>query len=221
MSTPFIPNRDADFNPWLENFATLISANPSAYGLSAGDAAEVAGAYAKWQAAYAVATAPTTRTGPSIAEKDACRAATVVIVRRLAGLVRANAAVPESLKLGLGVRTRGPGQSRTPVPTECPSLSVIGLSLASHQLAAGDNVFGPQRAKPRGAAALLVVRTIADTPANDPNEATFLTLATRNRFTSRFQTADGGKIATYFARWANSKGQLGPWSGPVWMQVAA
>lgn len=221
MPTPFIPNRDADFDLWLHNFAGLISADPSAYGLSAGDGAEVAGAYATWNTAYTVASAPGTRTGPSIVAKDVARAAAVVIVRRLAGLVRANAAVPESLKLALGVRTRGPGQSRTPVPTECPSLSVIGLSPAAHDLIAGDHGSGPQRAKPRGAAALLVVRTIADTPAKDPNDAAFLTLATRNRFTSRFDVGDGGKIATYFARWANSKGQLGPWSGPVWMQVAA
>ncbi len=30
-----------------------------------------------------------------------------------------------------------------------------------------------------------------------------------------------GKFATYFARWTNFKGELGPWSAPVTMQIAA
>ena len=32
---------------------------------------------------------------------------------------------------------------------------------------------------------------------------------------------DNKKIATYWGRWANSKGQVGPWSLPVSMTIAA
>lgn len=39
---PYMPTKEADFASWLANFSTLISANPSAYGLMTTDAATIA-----------------------------------------------------------------------------------------------------------------------------------------------------------------------------------
>ena len=39
---PYIPAQEGQFNTWLNNFSTLISANPPAYGLMTSDAANIA-----------------------------------------------------------------------------------------------------------------------------------------------------------------------------------
>lgn len=221
MSKPFIPNRDADFDAWLANFAGKIAGSPAAYGLSAGDAAEITAAQSLWVAAYALAGAPATRTAVTIADKDSKRAAAVLVVRRLAALVRADSAVADSLKLGLGLRLRKHSLTRGAAPSEAPVLSIVGLDLAAHELCAWTGEEIGSRAKPHGVATLLVVRAVGDAPAKDPAHAAFLTLATRTRFQSRFNQTESGQVATYFARWANAKGELSPWSAPVSMRIAA
>jgi hypothetical protein len=221
MRRPFIPNRDSDFDRWLANFAAKIVADPASYGLSPGDAAEIDAARAAWHAAFLVARAPATRTLPSIADKDGKRAAAVVVARRLSARVRADDSVSDDLKIRLGLKLRAAGLTRSAAPAAFPTLAIIGLKLGSHELIAGSDNEGPSRAKPDGAATLLVVRAIGDAPASDPKGAAFLTLATRTRFRSEFTVHEGGKFATYFARWANARGELGPWSAPVSMRIAA
>ena len=41
----------------------------------------------------------------------------------------------------------------------------------------------------------------------------------REKVTSK--AADRGKFATYFARWTNARGEMGPWSNPVSACIAA
>jgi hypothetical protein len=221
MRRPFIPNRDGDFDQWLANFAAKISADPAAYGLSPADAAQMDAARALWHSAYLGAVAPVTRTLPAIAEKDSRRAAAVVIARRLAARVRSDDTVPNTLKLGLGLKVRAAGLTRAPAPAALPVLSVDRISPTTHDLVVRSAQENFARAKPKDAATLLVVRVVADAPAKNPHDGAFLTLATRMRFRSEFEHQEGGKIATYFARWANPRGELGPWSSPVSARVAA
>jgi hypothetical protein len=221
MAKPFIPNRDSDLDPWLQNFAGKIAANPAAYGLKPADGTQIAAVQAAWHAAYQTAVAPSTRTALTIKDKDNQRAAAVAVARRLAGEVRSSASVSLELKLSLGLRVRKDQLTRTPPPTAHPILHITGVDFMSHQVRATNPDSPDSPARPAGAASLLVVRTIADAPAKDPLQATFLTIATRTIFTSQFTHEDGGRYATYFARWANGKGELGPWSGPVSMRIAA
>jgi hypothetical protein len=62
---------------------------------------------------------------------------------------------------------------------------------------------------------------VGTAPTIDPNTATFYGAVTRNPVPVAFNPADNGKQATYFARWADRKGQVGPWSLPVTMAIAA
>ena len=52
-------------------------------------------------------------------------------------------------------------------------------------------------------------------------EARSIGLYTKNPIGVAFDEADNTKIATYWGRWANSKGQYGPWSSAVSMTIAA
>jgi hypothetical protein len=62
---------------------------------------------------------------------------------------------------------------------------------------------------------------VADKPSTDASRATFGAAVTKNPFTIDFTAQDGGKYATYFARWVSRRGETGPWSAPKSMRVAA
>ena len=76
-------------------------------------------------------------------------------------------------------------------------------------------------AKPFGATELQLFRTIGTAPATDPEQAQFYGKFTKNPVGVAFQPADNGKQATYFARWASRRGEVGPWSAPVSLAIAA
>ena len=44
---------------------------------------------------------------------------------------------------------------------------------------------------------------------------------TRNPIAVAFQAADNGKTATYWGRWAGSRGDTSPFSNPVHLGIAA
>jgi hypothetical protein len=64
--------------------------------------------------------------------------------------------------------------------------------------------------------------TIApQTAVNCPNQAQFDAFVTRDRIHLEPSRGHGGQRATYFARWASTKGELGPWSTPISPSIAA
>jgi hypothetical protein len=66
-----------------------------------------------------------------------------------------------------------------------------------------------------------VFRAVSTGPVADPEQARFLGFVTKAEFESDFSPADNGKTATYFARWTNAKGEMGPWSPPASLPIAA
>ena len=55
----------------------------------------------------------------------------------------------------------------------------------------------------------------------DPEQAQFYGAFKKNPVAVGFDPADDGKVATYFARRASRRGDVGPWSLPVSMRIAA
>lgn len=62
----------------------------------------------------------------------------------------------------------------------------------------------------------------ADQPApTDPAALSFLTMTTRPMVRIEFRAADGGEAAVYRLRWANTRGEKGPWSEMAMATIAA
>jgi hypothetical protein len=79
--TPYIFRKEADFNLLLLNFSSLITANPSAYGLTAADASTIAGEAATWSAAYAPTTSKATKTAAAVSVKNSVRVTVTAQIR--------------------------------------------------------------------------------------------------------------------------------------------
>ena len=221
MSSDFIPSRDAELEAWLLNFKTLIAATPTNYGLVTADATAITASYTAWHTAYVAATTPTTRNHITIAAKDAQKILTVDVVRTYSNTIRANTAVSDSLKLGLGLNVHDTIPTPVPPPSTYPILAINGAGPLIQELRAADQMTPTRRAKPHGTAGLLIFRAIGTAAETDATNAPFLGFVTKADILSSFSSADDGKVATYFARWTNGKGELGPWSAPVSMRIAA
>lgn len=114
-----MPQKDAELGTWATNFSALITANPTDFGLIAGDAVIIAAAVDPYVAALAVSTAPGTRTPVAIAAKDSAREAMRSVVMPYATRISQNAAVPEEDKTDVGVTNRSDIRTRN---------SVVGVS---------------------------------------------------------------------------------------------
>lgn len=219
MANPYIPPKDADFDAWLVNFSTLLTANPTNYGLVAGDATAVAAVTSAWTTAYPIATNPATRTSATIATKDAARASAEATVRPYAIRIRNNASVSDALKIGIGVTIPNTPPTPIPAPVVAPVvslLSAISLEQTLEYKASGST----GKAKPFGAIGVEVWRSVGTVPAVDPLQTSYVGTVTKSPFRQSFLAGDQGKIVTYFARFVTRSGpggaaQVGPWSDPL------
>ncbi len=219
MAAPYIPPPDGLFADWLLNFSSLITSNPTSYGLTAGDATAIAATNTSFQAAYSVAVDPGTRTAATVAAKDASRATAEATCRPYAINVRNNNAVSDALKVGLGVTVPNLIPSPIPAPTTAPLLGLINAT-PLEMLLSYKEVGSLGKGKPFGAIGVEIWRSIGLVAATDPAQCQFAGTVTKSPFRPGFIDADRGKIATFFARFSTRSGpagvaQVGPWSASL------
>jgi hypothetical protein len=216
MANPYLPASDANFNDWLLNFNTKLTASPTTYGLIAGDATAVAGVTTTWSAAYLAATSPATRTPVTIAAKDAARSAAEAMVRPYASRISVNPAVTSPNKIAIGVTVRSTTPTPIPQPTTAPTLDLKGAISGVQTL----NFKAPGavgKAKPYGVVGVQLFASVGTVFATDPDQAVYIGVATKSPSVQTFAPADIGKKVTWFARWVTRSGpggiaQTGPWS---------
>lgn len=217
MNPPYIPAPNAQFNDWIANFASLITASPTTYGLVSGDATTINAVATPWAAAYTAATDPTTRTSVTVAAMQAARAAAESVVRPYAVQISQNSGVTNDDKVAVGVTVRITTPTPIPPPTTVPALSLIAGTHLAHQLRYYDTSTPTTKAKPFGAIGIEVWRSIGTVPATDPAQCDYYGTWTKSPNVSTFGAGDVGKVCTYFVRWVTRGGaggvaQTGPWS---------
>lgn len=222
MGVDYIPTRDADKVVWMKNFAAQVGARWAAYGLSPADAENIAVVVGRFVEAYRLAVDPGTRTKPVVAAKDEARNAAEQLCRTYAMLIKPNRGVSTDDKLLLGIRPINPQRNKIEAPTSAPRLNIVGALVGSHTLRFADSNAMDRRAKPFGAANLQLFVHVGEREERvEPEAATLYGVFTKNPVGVSFASRDGGKVATYFARWCSRRGEPGPWSSPVRMHVAA
>lgn len=223
-AAPYIPARDADFQNWFLNFKTLIAANPTDYGLIAGDATIITASYTAWNAAWVTASTPATRTTPAIAAKDAARVSAEATVRPYAQQISRNQGLDPALITGLDLNLPNPTRPPVPAPATQPTLTLVSATFLRHQIAYKDASLGATKKKPTGSVAMEVWRSIGTVAATDPAQCSFYQLWTKSPNVSEFGAGDSGKKCTYFARYVTRSGpagtaQAGPWSDALVVTV--
>lgn len=220
MAASYIPTTDADYNAFFSNFQTLIDATPTAYGLVTADATIITAAWTAWNAAYLLATNPTTRTSPNIAAKDAQRASSIAVIRPYAQIVSKNSGIDPALITGLGLNLANPTRPPIPAPLTNPSFTLVGQTVGQATFQYKDTSLGSTKKKPTGSIGLQVFIGIGTVPAIDPDQCVYYQTWTKSPNVAVFESGSKAKTATFFGRWVTKSGpngtqQFGPWSDPL------
>ena len=221
MPSDFIPRQDALALAFMQNFATKLSDNPSTYFVSPAEAAAITNVVEQFAAAMADLSDPSQRNPVNTAIKDECRNAAEQLVRKYAALIKPNDGISNPDKIEAGVRPINPNRDPIPCPQTAPKINVVAATFGRHTLKYTDSIDDESGARPFGASELQLFVAIADEPVTDWNEARFYGKFTKNPCAVAFTPADTGKQATYFARWAGRRGDVSPWSQPVYLAIAA
>jgi hypothetical protein len=198
-----IPTRDTQLATWAQVFADAINAAPSTYGLSLTDASNIVTANDNFQAAFATATDPSTRSRTTVAAKDSYKNAAVATFRSYYIIIQANPGVTDDNKLAAGVRIRSQSHHKRLCPQTQPLLAILGAIPLQLQCRFQD----PDRPTARGRLAPNAVSVqfwaeVSTTPTNLVSNAHFLGDFTRNIVQLNFDPGDVGKTAVIWCRWA-------------------
>lgn len=212
---PYIPPRDADFNNWIDNFSTLLTAAPATYGLLASDATAVASLNSTWAAAYALAVNPSTRTPVTVAAKDTARITAQAGIRPYAVQISLNPGVLVDDKIAIGVNPRTSTPTPITTPTTWPIVTLASGAPLQQIVRYRDYTSSPtSKGKPYGVVALQLFAKASTTPILDPTLLPLKATLTKSPGTIDWISADAGMQAYVAGRWITRKGLVGP-SGPI------
>ncbi len=115
MASSFFRRPEPELYTGTQVFATKISATPTAFGLTAEQAADYSALNILWRAAYEVANDPEQRTTGKVATKNNLKHQIRAMSSMLAAIVEATPTVTDEQKLDLGLNVR-----KIPEPVAAP-----------------------------------------------------------------------------------------------------
>lgn len=220
MPASYIPAPDADFDAWMANFSTLLTADPSAYGEDAPTALVVQNAYDAWAAAYLLATDPATRTAPNIADKDAARVTVDAAARPVAQRINARSSVTNIQRSSLGITIRKTTRTPVPAPATAPEVVLRSMVPGVARIQVRDSTTPTTKAKPAGVIGAEMQVLVDAAAGSDPSAGSLAKTITQTPNTLSFTAGQKGQVATVWSRWTTLSGpsgvaQVGPWSAPI------
>lgn len=214
MSLGATPRKDQELLAWSLNFKTLITATPTVFGLTAGQATQYGTAHTAFATALQTATEPTTRTKAAIAAKDSAKITLRALAGSFGGMVDKNIAVTNAQKIELGLNVRAT-PSPIPAPSAAPKLTVktvLGRTVTL-QL---ENADVTKRARPAGVQGASVFSHVGDAPPESISSWVFEGSTTKTTVDVAFETsvAPGAKV-WFCAFWYSARALSGPACTPI------
>jgi hypothetical protein len=234
MSRAWLPRQESEALSVMRLLARKICKHYALYKLTAADAQKVKQAVEQYSAAYKVASNRASRSQVDVMIKDERRAAAERICRSYYSRIKFNDEVSNTTKKGAGIRPVNRNRVKIMVSIRIPKVNIDGAVFGVHNLRYTDRDGGPstiltskrigsrkKRGKPNGASQFHLYIAISDQPEGDHQVSRLYGVFTRNRMRVNFEHKDDGRFATYWGRWVSQRGELGPWSPPTSMRIAA
>lgn len=229
MTKKFIPNGDMDFVTMAEIFAQGVANDPAKYFVSCDDSAALSVAVERFRAALNAVRAGGGRSQITTAAKDAARIEAEKIIRRIAGAIRNNPSITAAAKMGLDMRERSAKQKELTVPNESPRLQFVRAIHDAAMVPVHELSFTSldRKPKPPGAVRVeLFVDLISPDEPIPPGPGMagdgergggarwpfYLRSFTRSPIRVTPPLASVPMRVVYWARWADSSGNVGPFS---------
>lgn len=216
----YMPQTDDGFWHWLQNFSSLIAADPAKYGMTQADATIITDHFEAYSPLWTKSKQPSIRTTSLIQNKDAVKAAAMGSCRVYAQIIKANQGVDEEDKSALGLRIDDTTPTPIPVPDSSPMLMIQAAFSGEHVIRYADENSPASRRKPHGVQFIELYCNVSHGANPDQSTAKAVGLFGKQPIKVEQEQTDAGKTATYFGRWVNTKGEAGPWGLPVCMTIA-
>jgi hypothetical protein len=212
------PVKDNDLKPWSENLSTRLTATPTVFGCTAGDATALSALVTDYTTRLATAENPSTRTRSNIQAKNVSKKALLAKVRQLIKIISAYPPVTPSQRTDLGLNPK----DVTPTPVPPPATKPLLVLASDGSLRVKDETDPERRGRPPGTKGAVVRMKLGATPpAPDGSDLRFAALATRDVLTLPLAPGSVGQTCWVVAQWYNERGQLGPSSDVVSKLIAA
>jgi hypothetical protein len=235
MADRFIPNGDSDFLTMAGHFARTVAQDPAGCAQTAADAAALTAAAERFGAALR-ATRFGDRSVATTRRKDEARTEMERRIRKAVHQIRASDGVDAMTRFKLGLRERPARLKEQTCPNEPPRLTFVrALHEASGACPMHELKFGPAnwnaKGRPAGAARLELFVDLV--PPEEPipvapgdssgGRPWYLRSYTRSPIVLAPPMARVPMRVVYWARWADAKGNVGPFSkcAPAWIEGGA
>ena len=231
MAKKFIPNGDADFLVMAERFARGVAKAPATYDVSPDASVELTATVGRFCEALQAASSGA-RSPVATARKEAARVDAERLIRRIANAVRANLKIDAIARMNLGIRERSKSSNVQRVPNEAPLLDFQRAIHARGDAPEHELTFCAQDDKPRPAGAARLELFVDLIPPDATPETYYREARTRPIYLRSYTRspirvvppmADRAMRVVYFARWADTSGDVGPISKPAvgWVEGGA
>lgn len=211
----FIPTREASLVAWSNNFNTLISATPTAFGLTAAQATAYATLNTAFDTAYNTIKNNTTRSPANIIAKNLAKKNLIAGARSLAGVIQKYPLITNAQRSSLGLTVPNK-PSPVPAPSTYPALEIGVVSGFTVNIKLHDSTSGSKRGKPAGVSGASVFTYAGATPPADISAWKFEGNTSKTAMAVGFaNTLAPGAQVWLTAFWFNAKKQSGPACSPV------
>ncbi|APZ96302.1 hypothetical protein [Fuerstiella marisgermanici] len=215
-----VPTSEGKFSLWIRTLAKILLANPELYGLTEAQVTKLSELVAQWDEDYEAAERARDIARGAVEKRKETRRVLTEEARMLARLVQANPNVTDEARRDAGLPVHKTHRTPASTPKSAPMCQVIATDRLEHMVSYVDSLTPTRRAKPDGVASCQIYVAIGDAAPN-ASDYVLAGVATRTPHKVTFKEDDGGKTAHYLLRWANAKGDTGPWSHGVSATIPA
>jgi hypothetical protein len=219
MPLDFLPTREAELVTWIGTFRALITAAPTTYGLTAGQAAAYGTLATNFVNAYNVANADATRSPSNIIAKDHAKFLVVANSRLLAGIIQKFPGTTDPMRSDLGL-TVPAVRAPIPPPSDIPVLDIVSRMGTRVRIRLREGA-GVRRGKPLGVQGARVYSHVGPAAPVEIGGWLFEGQITRVTADVLFPaTTAPGTVVWLTAQWYNPRGETGPACAPVCTNIA-
>ena len=218
MSNTLYPKRQPEFATWLDHLATALAGDPESYGATAAQSDRLAAANVAFQAAWAVASDPATRTRSAVAGKDTALQLARREAKNIADIIRAAPTVTPGQLADLGFPQRGE-RARSKPPESLARLRLLSTGPNSVRVRVFASDSAQPHPKPVGAIGCVVMIHIGETAPTDYNTWSLAAMTSKSVCEIVLPAAiEPGSKVWIVARFVNRKLEQGPPTEPP-MQI--
>jgi len=212
----YVPQNDAKMNLWQSNLIEIVESKVTEWGILSDDFSPVKAKQLAWEAAFGKASNKQNRTAADVLAKDEAYDEYVAVLRPfVAQWLANNSKVSDSDRARMGLTVKTGTRTLTPVPTTSPTGTVDFSVRQQHTLHYYDEASAHSNAKPEGVHACEIFMKVDGDAPKDASELTYVGTCTAAPYTVKFDGTKTGKMAYYWLRWVNTRGDYGPWSSTI------